>query len=135
MWSKVDQTLSIHRVHQGIAPPLHPNKKIKTTSGHSGNNRFGFVIESTQARQALKDHCGKLTTIGDLGTKYYGLAFPKGSPYLTVVNRLIVRYNEDGRLGAMRAKWFGSDEDLCPGKTQEEVMEEKRATPFSKSSP
>ena len=74
-----------------------------------------------------------MSTVGNLGTKYYGVAFPKGSPYLSTVNKLIAGYNEDGRLAKMRGKWFQGEAAKCGGpKSQEEAIEEKRAAPFSK---
>lgn len=51
---------------------------------------------------------GKVKVVGSLRSgDYYGIAFPKGSELVPVVNKALKALNENGKYDAIYAKWFG----------------------------
>ena len=51
---------------------------------------------------------GKVKVVGSLRSgDYYGIAFPKGSELVPVVNKALKTLNENGKYDAIYAKWFG----------------------------
>ena len=97
VWSKIDHDHQINRVVQGVDAVLQdPN--------------FAFVMESTQAQKVLSERCD-LMAVGNLGDRFTGLTFPKGSPYKDLVSKSIMKYHEDGSLQALRNKWLKPQRD------------------------
>ena len=41
----------------------------------------------------------------DIGTVYYALAFPRGSPYRDVISKQLLKYIDDGTLHKLKQKW------------------------------
>ena len=50
--------------------------------------------------------CAELKLLGHgLGTKFFALAFPKGSRYRDAISHLILKYRDDGTLHNLKKKW------------------------------
>lgn len=109
IWSRVDKTLQIRRAYQGF------------NYVEDGDGTFGFVAESRQVNPAncqfaKVGNLGKLSCIKNCnqkndgkpsqGTKHYGLAFPRGSPWRDIFSERLVQYEEEGTLQTLRSKWF-----------------------------
>ena len=68
------------------------------------NPNYGFVVESSQAEGLKRKFCN-LQTTGNLGQRFYALAFPKGSEWTEKVSKQILRYVENGDIYRLKNKW------------------------------
>ena len=68
------------------------------------NPNYGFVVESSQAEGLKRKFCN-LQTTGNLGQRFYALAFPKGSEWTDKVSKQILRYVENGDIYRLKNKW------------------------------
>lgn len=82
------------------------------------DSNFALVIESAQAHKFILENCGQFQTVGDLGPKFYGLAFPKASDLTDEFSKQIIKYGADGSLDALKVKWTGSLDDYEKCQTQ-----------------
>src|SRR5207253_1883766 len=73
---------------------------------------FALVTESLRAEEAINNSCD-LQTLGQaFGTREYGIAFPKRSPYLPIFSEVLNRLNKSGRLQEMKDKYYHKNLDL-----------------------
>ncbi|XP_023230158.1 glutamate receptor ionotropic, kainate 2-like isoform X2 [Centruroides sculpturatus] len=67
---------------------------------------YAFLMESTSIEYRVERNC-ELTKIGaNLDSKGYGVAFPTGSPYRTVISSAILKLQEKGGLRVLKDKWW-----------------------------
>lgn len=67
---------------------------------------YAFLMESTSIEYVVERHC-ELTQIGGLlDPKNYGIAMPSGSPYRSLLSSAILRLQENGRLQALKRRWW-----------------------------
>ena len=90
----------------------------------------GFVMESVQAEAILKHQCHLTVAKGDLGSRHYALAFPKGSTLTDKVSKLILEYSENGVLFQLKQKW--NEPQNCSQSDLTENVNFSRALPFCK---
>ena len=56
-----------------------------------------------------------LKVVGELlTTEFYGIALPKGSPNVAVINDAIMTMMEDGTYAAIYKEWFGEEPPELP---------------------
>lgn len=100
----------------------------------SSDPSYGFLIENVQAQGIMRSNCD-LETIGDLGQRHYGLAFPKGSKLRDKVSKQILEYSEQGILFQLKNKWFNLAENCSDGSKNQSNQDEDvivRALPYRK---
>ena len=73
---------------------------------------FGLIIEAGAADYHKSQNC-ELYSVGNIGERYYGLAFPapcQGCPSRTpYVSKEILKLHESGKLMELKEKWFGNN--------------------------
>lgn len=128
-------TTSKDPVHQAIWAKVNMAKSRHLQSLQdvvdlvANDRHFGFVIESVQAEGLMRDRCD-LMTVGDLGSRHYALAFPKGSRHRDQISRQILKYNEEGLLYKLKRKWFNHTQDCALKANQGEDNPIVRALPY-----
>jgi glutamine transport system substrate-binding protein len=93
-----------------------PNAKLKLFPNidnaflELATNRVDAVVHDTPNLQYYAQTAGKgrVKVVGSLRSgDYYGIAFPKGSELVPIVNKALKTLQENGQYDAIYAKWFG----------------------------
>ena len=121
IWSRTDMQLSSDQISS-------PNDLASAAANLQTNQ--GFVMESVQAEAILKHQCHLTVAKGDLGSRHYALAFPKGSTLTDKVSKLILEYSENGVLFQLKQKW--NEPQNCSQSDLTENVNFSRALPFCK---
>ena len=121
IWSRTDMQLSADQISS-------PNDLASAAANLQTNQ--GFVMESVQAEAILKHQCHLTVAKGDLGSRHYALAFPKGSTLTDKVSKLILEYSENGVLFQLKQKW--NEPQNCSQSDLTENVNFSRALPFCK---
>ena len=121
IWSRTDMQLSADQISS-------PNDLASAAANLQTNQ--GFVMESVQAEAILKHQCHLTVAKGDLGSRHYALAFPKGSSLTDKVSKLILEYSENGVLFQLKQKW--NEPQNCSQSDLTENVNFSRALPFCK---
>ena len=121
IWSRTDMQLSTDQISS-------PNDLASAAANLQTNQ--GFVLESVQAEAILKHQCHLTVAKGDLGSRHYALAFPKGSTLTDKVSKLILEYSENGVLFQLKQKW--NEPQNCSQSDLTENVNFSRALPFCK---
>ena len=81
---------------------------------------LGMLMEGSAADYFKATKC-ELYSVGNLGDRFYGLAFPKpcqGCPSkIPFVSKQILKLQESGKLMELREKWFGNN-GTCHGQVR-----------------
>ncbi|KAG5684283.1 hypothetical protein PVAND_013519 [Polypedilum vanderplanki] len=71
-----------------------------------GKRQYAYLMESTMLEYFTERYC-ELTQIGGLlDSKSYGIALPLNSPYRTAISGAVLKLQEDGKLSALKEKWW-----------------------------
>ena len=77
--------------------------------------KLGMLMEGAAADFFKATKC-ELYSVGNLGDRFYGLAFPKksqgGPSKAPFISKQILKLHESGKLGELKEKWFG-DNGTC----------------------
>jgi len=93
-----------------------PNAKLKLFPNidnaflELATGRVDAVVHDTPNLQYFANTAGKgqVKVVGSLKSgDYYGIAFPKGSELVPVVNKALATLRENGQYEAIYKKWFG----------------------------
>ncbi|XP_074813411.1 glutamate receptor 4 isoform X9 [Natator depressus] len=69
--------------------------------------KFAFLLESTMNEYIeQRKPCDTMKVGGNLDSKGYGVATPKGSPLRNAVNLAVLKLNEQGLLDKLKNKWW-----------------------------
>ena len=121
IWSRTDMQLS--------ADQISSDEDLESAAANLQTNQ-GFVIESVQAEAILKHQCHLTVAKGNLGSRHYALAFPKGSALTDKVSKLILEYSENGILFTLKQKW--NQPQNCSHSESIKDINSSRALPFCK---
>ena len=121
IWSRTDMQLS--------ADQISSDEDLESAAANLQRNQ-GFVIESVQAEAILKHQCHLTVAKGNLGSRHYALAFPKGSALTDKVSKLILEYSENGILFTLKQKW--NQPQNCSHSESIKDINSSRALPFCK---
>ena len=69
---------------------------------------LGMLMEGSAADYFKATKC-ELYSVGNLGDRFYGLAFPKPCQGCPFVSRQVLKLHESGKLMELREKWFGNN--------------------------
>jgi len=119
IWSRTDMQLS--------ADQISSDEDLESAAANLQTNQ-GFVIESVQAEAILKHQCHLTVAKGNLGSRHYALAFPKGSALTDKVSKLILEYSENGILFTLKQKW--NQPQNCSHSESIKDINSSRALPF-----
>ncbi|XP_025833214.1 glutamate receptor ionotropic, kainate 2-like [Agrilus planipennis] len=73
---------------------------------NSKEGMYAFFMENTGIEYEVERNCS-LRAVGDtLDNKGYGIAMPLGAPYRYLINRAILKLQEDGVLDKLKKKWW-----------------------------
>ena len=122
IWSRTDMQLSADQISS-------PNDLASAAANLQTNQ--GFVMESVQAEAILKHQCHLTVAEGNMGSRHYALAFPKGSTLTDKVSKLILDYSENGILFQLKQKW--NQPQNC-SQSELKDINSSRALPFCKFS-
>ena len=75
-----------------------------------------MLMEGSAADYFKATKC-ELYSVGNLGDRFYGLAFPKHTLLNKQYNVQILKLHESGKLMELREKWFG-DNGTCHGQVR-----------------
>lgn len=92
---------------------LHEVEKIEDAYGLLEPGEVDAILfdAAPLMRYAVEDGNNTVMIAGPLIERQsYGIAFPTGSELRESVNRALLEMEESGRLGTIRAKWFGSSD-------------------------
>ena len=83
---------------------------------NENDSNLGMLMEGAAADFFKATKC-ELYSVGNLGDRFYGLAFPKSSQgelsKTPFVSKQILKLHESGKLEELKEKWFG-DNGTCP---------------------
>uniref|UniRef100_A0A336MCA3 CSON013411 protein n=1 Tax=Culicoides sonorensis TaxID=179676 RepID=A0A336MCA3_CULSO len=87
----------------------HPNDL--TSSNDEGLERvktqnYAYLMESTSIEYMTERNCDVTQIGGLLDEKGYGIAMRKNSPYRNALSEAVLRLQEQGKLTAMKTKWW-----------------------------
>ncbi|XP_027864528.1 glutamate receptor 3b isoform X2 [Xiphophorus couchianus] len=89
-----------------------PNVFVKTTPDgvarvRKSKGKFAFLLESTMNEYIeQRKPCDTMKVGGNLDSKGYGVATPKGSALRNAVNLAVLKLNEQGLLDKLKNKWW-----------------------------
>uniref|UniRef100_A0A3P9NCI7 Glutamate receptor n=1 Tax=Poecilia reticulata TaxID=8081 RepID=A0A3P9NCI7_POERE len=89
-----------------------PNVFVKTTPDgvarvRKSKGKFAFLLESTMNEYIeQRKPCDTMKVGGNLDSKGYGIATPKGSALRTPVNLAVLKLSEQGILDKLKNKWW-----------------------------
>ncbi|XP_008418117.1 glutamate receptor 3 isoform X4 [Poecilia reticulata] len=89
-----------------------PNVFVKTTPDgvarvRKSKGKFAFLLESTMNEYIeQRKPCDTMKVGGNLDSKGYGIATPKGSALRNAVNLAVLKLNEQGLLDKLKNKWW-----------------------------
>ncbi|KAG7235893.1 hypothetical protein INR49_002091 [Caranx melampygus] len=83
----------------------------KTSEGvqrvRKSKGKYAYLLESTMNEYIeQRKPCDTMKVGGNLDSKGYGIATPKGSPLRVPVNLAVLKLNEQGTLDKMKNKWW-----------------------------
>uniref|UniRef100_A0A8C6LZT8 Glutamate receptor n=1 Tax=Nothobranchius furzeri TaxID=105023 RepID=A0A8C6LZT8_NOTFU len=83
----------------------------KTSEGvqrvRKSKGKYAYLLESTMNEYIeQRKPCDTMKVGGNLDSKGYGIATPKGSPLRVPVNLAVLKVNEQGTLDKMKNKWW-----------------------------
>ncbi|KAI4897877.1 hypothetical protein NFI96_032848, partial [Prochilodus magdalenae] len=96
-----------------------PSVFVKTTPDgvarvRKSKGKFAFLLESTMNEYIeQRKPCDTMKVGGNLDSKGYGVATPKGSALRSAVNLAVLKLNEQGLLDKLKNKWW-YDKGECP---------------------
>ncbi|XP_055710642.1 glutamate receptor ionotropic, kainate 2-like isoform X2 [Phlebotomus papatasi] len=87
----------------------HPD--MLTSSNSEGLSRvksenYAFLMESTSIEYITERECDVAQVNGLLDDKGYGIAMRKNSPYRNALSEAVLKLQEQGRLSALKIKWW-----------------------------
>ncbi|KAK7071641.1 hypothetical protein SK128_027199 [Halocaridina rubra] len=71
-----------------------------------GDGQYAYMMESSSIEYITERYCDLTQVGGPLDSKSYGIALPPGSPYRTLINSAVLRLQENGRLHALKRRWW-----------------------------
>uniref|UniRef100_A0A8C7IHK8 Glutamate receptor n=1 Tax=Oncorhynchus kisutch TaxID=8019 RepID=A0A8C7IHK8_ONCKI len=89
-----------------------PSVFVKTTDEgvmrvRKSKGRYAYLLESTMNEYIeQRKPCDTMKVGGNLDSKGYGIATPKGSPLRNPVNLAVLKLNEQGLLDKLKNKWW-----------------------------
>ncbi|MGH0116386.1 UNVERIFIED_CONTAM: hypothetical protein FKN15_035690, partial [Acipenser sinensis] len=98
-----------------------PSVFVKTTDEgvirvRKSKGKYAYLLESTMNEYIeQRKPCDTMKVGGNLDSKGYGIATPKGSPLRTPVNLAVLKLNEQGILDKLKIKWW-YDKGECGNK-------------------
>ncbi|MBN3277979.1 GRIA1 protein, partial [Polyodon spathula] len=98
-----------------------PSVFVKTTDEgvirvRKSKGKYAYLLESTMNEYIeQRKPCDTMKVGGNLDSKGYGIATPKGSPLRTPVNLAVLKLNEQGILDKLKNKWW-YDKGECGNK-------------------
>ena len=79
---------------------------------------MGIIMESGTADHVIGSQCDYgLRTVGNLATRYYGLALPKNSRLFDELSQKILELNGEGLLQTFKTKWWPSCSSMGSART------------------
>ncbi|KAF7645442.1 hypothetical protein LDENG_00204510, partial [Lucifuga dentata] len=83
----------------------------KTSEGvlrvRKSKGKYAYLLESTMNEYIeQRKPCDTMKVGGNLDSKGYGIATPKGSPLRNAVNLAVLKLNEQGLLDKLKNKWW-----------------------------
>ncbi|XP_052237251.1 glutamate receptor ionotropic, kainate 2-like isoform X4 [Dreissena polymorpha] len=69
-------------------------------------SNYAFLAESTSIDYQIQRNCDLMQIGSDLDTKGYGIAAPKGSPWIGLISREIVRFQQQQVIQGIYKKWW-----------------------------
>ncbi|KAG8438900.1 hypothetical protein GDO86_005187, partial [Hymenochirus boettgeri] len=108
-----------------------PSVFVKTTEDgmnrvRKSKGKYAYLLESTMNEYIeQRKPCDTMKVGGNLDSKGYGIATPKGSPLRNPVNLAVLKLNEQGLLDKLKNKWWydkgecgsgGGDSKVSPSK-------------------
>ncbi|XP_062329495.1 glutamate receptor 4a [Osmerus eperlanus] len=98
MWSymkSAEPTVFTKRTSEGVA-------RVRKSKG-----KYAFLLESTMNEYTeQRKPCDTMKVGGNLDSKGYGIATPKGSQLRNAVNLAVLKLNEQGLLDKLKNKWW-----------------------------
>ncbi|CAB3386125.1 Hypothetical predicted protein [Cloeon dipterum] len=67
---------------------------------------YAFFMESTSIEYVVERNCDLQQVGGLLDSKGYGVAMPLNSPYRTAISGAVLKLQEEGKLYALKNKWW-----------------------------
>ncbi|GAA6077953.1 glutamate receptor 2b isoform X1 [Tachysurus ichikawai] len=124
-----------------------PSVFVKTTAEgvvrvRKSKGKYAYLLESTMNEYIeQRKPCDTMKVGGNLDSKGYGIATPKGSSLRNAVNLAVLKLNEQGLLDKLKNKWWydkgecgsgGGDSKVSP--REQSLMGKRNATPNSEYS-
>uniref|UniRef100_A0A8C4N456 Glutamate receptor n=1 Tax=Eptatretus burgeri TaxID=7764 RepID=A0A8C4N456_EPTBU len=98
MWSymkSAEPSVFTKKIPEGVA-------RVRKSKG-----KYAFLLESTMNEYIeQRKPCDTMKVGGNLDSKGYGIATPKGSPLRDMVNLAVLKLNEQGLLDKLKNKWW-----------------------------
>uniref|UniRef100_A0A1D1Y6Y1 Glutamate receptor n=1 Tax=Anthurium amnicola TaxID=1678845 RepID=A0A1D1Y6Y1_9ARAE len=106
-----------------LKPYLSPQDYAAALATGSRNGGVAAVMDEIPYLQVfLKEYCSNYTmTSLTHNTEGLGFAFPKGSPLVNDLSRVILNMTEGNKMSEIQKKWFG-DQNTCPEKDKDISM-------------
>ncbi|MCJ8733717.1 hypothetical protein PDJAM_G00226730 [Pangasius djambal] len=119
-----------------------PSVFVKTTAEgvmrvRKSKGKYAYLLESTMNEYIeQRKPCDTMKVGGNLDSKGYGIATPKGSSLRNAVNLAVLKLNEQGLLDKLKNKWWydkgecgsgGGDSKVSP--REQSLMGKRNATP------
>ncbi|KAI5096561.1 glutamate receptor, ionotropic, AMPA 4b isoform X2 [Silurus meridionalis] len=125
MWSymkSAEPTVFTKTTAEGVA-------RVRKSKG-----KYAFLLESTMNEYTeQRKPCDTMKVGGNLDSKGYGVATPKGSQLRSAVNLAVLKLNEQGLLDKLKNKWWYDKGECGSGGGGEKVSHyvDKRGTPVN----
>ncbi|XP_069951466.1 glutamate receptor ionotropic, kainate 2-like [Cherax quadricarinatus] len=71
-----------------------------------GDGQYAFMMESSSIEYITERYCDLTKVGGPLDSKSYGIALPPGSPFTNAITGAILSLQEEGKLQALRTRWW-----------------------------
>uniref|UniRef100_A0A8C2CKR0 Glutamate receptor n=1 Tax=Cyprinus carpio TaxID=7962 RepID=A0A8C2CKR0_CYPCA len=126
MWSymkSAEPTVFTKTTAEGVA-------RVRKSKG-----KYAFLLESTMNEYTeQRKPCDTMKVGGNLDSKGYGVATPKGSQLRTPVNLAVLKLSEAGVLDKLKNKWWYDKGECGPKDSGSKVKKSHRLTSISNNS-
>uniref|UniRef100_A0A4W5Q6X6 Ionotropic glutamate receptor C-terminal domain-containing protein n=1 Tax=Hucho hucho TaxID=62062 RepID=A0A4W5Q6X6_9TELE len=110
--SKQRSKIAVYEKMWSYMKSAEPSVFVKTTPDgvarvRKSKGKFAFLLESTMNEYIeQRKPCDTMKVGGNLDSKGYGVATPKGSALRNAVNLAVLKLNEQGLLDKLKNKWW-----------------------------
>ncbi|KAG9347137.1 hypothetical protein JZ751_006064, partial [Albula glossodonta] len=114
-----------------------PSVFVKTTAEgvlrvRKSKGKYAYLLESTMNEYIeQRKPCDTMKVGGNLDSKGYGIATPKGSPLRNAVNLAVLKLNEQGLLDKLKNKWWYDKGECGSGGGDSKVSPSDKKTPVN----